>query len=117
MKRIALLFLVALGCVTLVHAQSSSNPTKMSGTVCDSSCIVQVDNASTCDKGCTVKSGEAVLVDDQGNVKRIANQNICKSHMGKHVTVMAVPSEQAREKQLAGQEQYFEVLQMEEQVE
>lgn len=117
MKRIALLFLVALGSVTLMYAQSASNPTKMSGTVCDSSCVVQVDNANTCDKGCTVKSGEAVLVDDQGKVMHIANQNICKSHMGKHVTVMAVPSEQAREKELAGREQYFQILQLEEQVE
>jgi hypothetical protein len=53
-----------------------------------------VDNLSTCDKDCTDKSGPAVLVDDQGNVMKIANQDMCMSHMGKHVKAMAMRMDQ-----------------------
>ncbi len=123
MQRIALLFLVALGCVASMHAQSSSGSMKLNGTVCDSSCVVQVEGANTCDKSCTVKSGEAVLVDDQGKIMHIANQDACKSHMGKHVTATvrsmdqppaaADPTEKQREQELQERQQYFEVLQME----
>jgi hypothetical protein len=31
-----------------------------------------------------------VLVDDQGNVRQISNQDMCKSHLGKHVKVTAM---------------------------
>jgi hypothetical protein len=41
-----------------------------------------------------VKSGQAVLVDDKGNVKNIANPDMCTSHMGKHVKLTAMPSDQ-----------------------
>ncbi len=123
MQRIALLFLVVLGSLTLMHAQNSTNTQKLNGTVCDASCVVQVDNAATCDKSCTVESSEAVLVDDQGKVIHIANQDICKSHMGKHVAATvkpmeqpaaaAAPTEKQREQELQGRQEYFQVLQME----
>ncbi len=124
MKRIALLVLVVLGSLTLMHAQSSANTQKVNGTVCDSSCVVQENELATCDKSCTVKSGEAVIVDDQGKLMHVANQDICRSHMGKHVTATvrpteqppaaAAPTEKQREQELQGQEDYFQVLQMEE---
>jgi hypothetical protein len=107
-----------------VHAQSSTNSQKLNGTVCDASCVVQQDNLATCDKSCSAKSDEAVLVDDQGKVMHIANQDICKSHMGKHVTATvkpmdqppaaAAPTEKQREDELQGRQKYFEVLQLEE---
>ncbi len=123
MQRIALLFLLVLGSLTLMHAQSSSDTKKLNGTVCDASCVVQANNLPTCDKSCTVKSGEAVLVNDQGKVMHIANQDVCKSHMGKHVAATvrpmdqppaaAAPTEKQREEELQGQQEYFQVLQME----
>lgn len=123
MQRIAWLFLVVLGCVAFMHAQSSNSKT-LNGTVCDSSCVVQQDNVATCDKSCTVKSGEVVLVDDQGNIMHVANQNVCKSHMGKHVkatvtgmdqpSAAAAPTEKQREQELQGKEEYYQVLQIEE---
>jgi len=64
----------------------------MRGTICRSSCVTVVDNLSTCDKSCTDKNSAAVLVDDQGNVQQIANQDMCMSHMGKHVKMTAVPT-------------------------
>jgi hypothetical protein len=90
MKRIAWLFLVVLGSVILTQAQSSANTMKMKGTVCNSTCVTKVDNLSTCDRDCTDRSGPAVLVEDNGQVNKIANQDICKSHMGKHVSAMAM---------------------------
>jgi hypothetical protein len=35
----------------------------------------------------------AVFVDDEGEVRQIINQDICKSHMGKHVKMKAVPED------------------------
>ena len=113
MRRIAWLFLVALGSVTLVHAQSSTNPMELSGTVCQSTCVSEVNSLATCDKACADTSGDAVLIDDQGNIMKIANQNICKSHMGKHVKIQAVPTEKEREKTLQEQQQYLQVLKIE----
>lgn len=69
MRRIAWLFLVVLGSVNLMQAQDSTT----SGTACQSTCVTKVDTVSTCDVSCTDKSGEAVLVDDQGKVMTIAN--------------------------------------------
>lgn len=114
MRRIAFLFLVVLGSVVFMHAQSSTNPMKLSGTICNSACVTRSadENVATCDKDCTDKSGKAVLVDDQGDVKRISDQDqsMCKSHMGKHVKMSAmrmepppsaaVPSEKAREEEI-----------------
>jgi hypothetical protein len=106
MRRIGWMFLVVLGAAGLMQAQSSSNAMEssksmeLSGTVCQSTCVSKVANLSTCDTLCTDKSGSAVLVDDQGNVRKIANQDMCKSHMGKHVKMTAVPSEKEREDSL-----------------
>jgi hypothetical protein len=106
MKRIAWLFLVVLGSVVFMHAQdsvNSMNTAKLSGTICNSACVTQVANLSTCDKECTDTSGKAVLVDDQGKVMKIADQDQakCQSHMGKRVNMMAtMPSEMQREQTL-----------------
>jgi hypothetical protein len=35
-----------------------------------------------------------VLVDDAGNIKKIANEEMCQSHMGKHVKMTAVRNDQ-----------------------
>lgn len=93
MKRIAWLFLAALCAVTLAQAQSSEKAMEMHGTICRASCVTQVNNVATCDRTCTDKSGDAVFVDDQGNLHTIAadSQDMCQSHMAKHVTMMAVP--------------------------
>jgi hypothetical protein len=91
MRRIGWMFLVVLGLACLIQAQSSSKSMELSGTVCRSTCVSSVgaNNVSTCDPLCTDKGGEAVLIDDQGNVKKIANQDMCASHMGKHVKMTA----------------------------
>jgi len=116
MKRIAWL-LVVLGSATLMHAQSSSKPMKMSGTVCNSSCVTQVDNLSTCDKDCTDTSGPAVFINDKGNVMKVANQDMCTSHMGKHVKLTAMGMDHpaaAAEPTEAQREQTIRIMELEE---
>jgi hypothetical protein len=77
---------------------------KMTGTICDAKCVTQSSNLATCDTSCTERSGTAVFVDDRGTVKQIANQEMCKSHMNKHVKMTAAPSEEQREETVRIQE-------------
>jgi hypothetical protein len=67
----------------------------MNGTICQSSCVTQVENLATCNKDCTDKSGEGVFVNDKGVVHPIAkeSQGLIKSNMGKQVKIKAVPTE------------------------
>jgi hypothetical protein len=88
----------------MLYAQEANSqqmkPREMSGTICNSSCVTKVDNVSTCDTQCTDKSGDCVIVDDEGNVKKIDNPSMAMPHMGKKVKVMAVPTEKQREDKL-----------------
>jgi hypothetical protein len=100
MKRAAWVVVGILCLASLAFAKDPKDKQKqmeMTGTVCNSKCVVQQDNLSTCDKGCTEKSGDVVLVDDKGKVMKIENPKMAMPHMGKHVKVMAVPSEKQRE--------------------
>lgn len=96
MRRIGWTLLVVLGWAGLVHAQSSSNKMELSGTVCKRACVTSAgtNNTPTCDPQCTLSNGPTVLVDDAGNVKKIANEEMCQSHMGKHVKLTAVHADQ-----------------------
>jgi hypothetical protein len=100
MKRIAGLFLLALCSAALMYAQNSSTPKEMNGTICDAECVTHsaMGNA-TCDPGCTIKGDRAVFVGDDGSVMQVQNQDICKSHMGKHVKMTYDPVGHATEKQ------------------
>jgi hypothetical protein len=99
MKYIVWLLLVVLGSATLLFAQDQNQQMtgkKMSGTICDSGCVTKQAGLATCDPQCTAKSGQCVLVSDNGKVMTIANQEKAMPHMGKHVTMMAAPSESQR---------------------
>ena len=91
MKRIAWLSVLALCSAALVCAQSASKAKQMTGTICDSGCVVQQADTATCNPACKHMRGEAVFIDDQGGVREIMNQDVCKTHMGKHVKMTAVP--------------------------
>ena len=102
MTRMMLLCVAVLCFTGLLYSQeASSNPNahEMSGTICNSACVTKAQNLSTCDTSCTDKSGDCVLVDDQGNVEKIQNPSMAMPHMGKHVKVHAVrvPTEKERE--------------------
>src|SRR5271169_2963463 len=107
MSRIAWLFLLVLCLAVFVCAQNSSGAQEMNGTICDSQCVVQQGGLATCDLTCTEKSGEAVFVGDNGTVMQVANQDMCKSHMGQHVKMTAKHVDAPAERQ---REQWIEIL-------
>ena len=120
MRRIVCILLAVLGSAAFMHAQSSAASantpaTTCTGTVCLSSCVVQVDNTPTCDPGCTNNRGVTELIDDGGTVMQVSNPNVCRSHMGKHVKVTFVPSEKVRESELKQQQEY-QIMQIEDEL-
>jgi hypothetical protein len=89
MKRISGIALFVFCAAMFIQAQNASTAKQMTGTICDSQCVTHQGNVASCDTACEQKSGMAVFVDDQGKVMNVANQNMCSSHMGKHVKMMA----------------------------
>jgi hypothetical protein len=100
MKRAAWVVVAMLCLATMMFAKEPKDKQKgmeITGTVCNSKCVVQQNNLSTCDRGCNDKSGDVVLVDDSGKVMKVENPKMAMPHMGKHVKAMCVPSEKERE--------------------
>lgn len=101
MKRTACLCLLFLFSAVLMYAQKSGAAREMDGTICYAACVTQQSDLATCDPTCTNQTGAAVFVSDNGHVMQVANQDMCKSHMGQHVKMTAKevkpPSESQRE--------------------
>ena len=88
MKQGSKLLIGILGSAALLFATDPNKETKTkNGSVCDAQCVTKVNDRNTCNPTCTEKSGEAVFVDDDGAVMKIENQEMAKSHMGKHVNI------------------------------
>jgi hypothetical protein len=87
MKRIATLFTIVLGSVML-YAQDTPKGHEMTGTICDSKCVTQSAGQSSCDMNCTQKGGDAVFVQDNGKVTKIANPEKVQGNMMQRVKVM-----------------------------
>jgi hypothetical protein len=100
-----MLFTVVLSLTGLIAAQDSSgtkkssNPQQMTGTICNSSCVTQVENLPTCDPTCTIDTGDCVFVDNQGTVTKVENPDKCKGVMGKKVKIKAAPKETEEQRQ------------------
>jgi hypothetical protein len=84
MKLIASLLTLVLGSAML-YAQEKSQGVEMTGTICDSKCVTQTGGQSACDLKCPQKGGDAVFIDDNGKVTKIANPQKVKGYKGKHV--------------------------------
>ena len=69
----------------------------MSGWLCNSKCVTQSAGHAACDQNCADKSGELVLVDDHGQVLKIANQGKVTSFAGKKVKMMCRPAKDAND--------------------
>jgi hypothetical protein len=96
MKRIAPLLAIVLGSIMLYAQQASQDIEKkeaqgieMTGTVCDSKCVTHTGSQSACDVKCTKTGGDAVFVEDNGKVTKIANPEKVKGYMGKRVKTKA----------------------------
>ncbi len=111
MRRIVWMLMLVLGSAGLMYAQSSA-PMKLGGTVCQATCVVASSpDLSTCDPLCTDKGGQAVFVDDQGNVRNIEDQTATPSSMAVPSSTVtppekAVPTEKQREDKLRIEELY-----------
>ena len=85
MKRIAWLLIAVLGLAISLYAEGTGKSMDMTGWLCNSKCVTQSAGHAACDQNCSEKSGDVVLVDDQGKVVQIANQDKVMSHAGKKV--------------------------------
>jgi hypothetical protein len=106
MKHAVWLLLGILCSAMMLFAADKSK--QMSGTICNSACVVHQSDLPTCDTECTDTSGDAVLVGDKGHVMKIENQQMAMPHMGQHVKMMAVPTEKQREESIRIMEFYNE---------
>jgi hypothetical protein len=84
MKRSAALLAIVLGWGMLC-AQEKPKGIEMAGTICDSKCVTQSAGQPACDVKCTQKGGDAVFIEDNGKVTKIANPEKVKGYKGKHV--------------------------------
>lgn len=87
MKRIAGLLVMVLGSAMLLCAQDKNKGTEMTGWICNSKCVTQNAGKAACDTNCADKSGDAVFIDDQGKVTKIANPAKVEGDTGKQVKV------------------------------
>jgi hypothetical protein len=83
MKRIAWLVIAVLGLGTSLFAADKSMD--MTGMLCNSKCVTQSTGHAACDSNCQEKSGDIVLVEDDGKVIKIANQEKVMPMNGKKV--------------------------------
>ncbi len=88
MKRIAWLLVSVLVSAISLYAEDTGKATAMTGSLCNSKCVTQSAGHAACDQNCADKSGDIVLVDDHGQVFKIANQDKVMSYAGKKVKMM-----------------------------
>jgi hypothetical protein len=87
-----LLTAVLISAVSM-FAEDTGKTADMSGWLCNNKCVTQSAGRAACDQNCADKSGDVVLVDDQGKVLKIANQDKVKLHAGKKVRMKCTPAE------------------------
>jgi hypothetical protein len=85
MKRIPYLLVALLASAISLYAEDMGKTNDMTGWLCNSKCVTKSATHAACDQGCTDKSGDVVLVDNHGQVFKIANQDKVMSQAGKKV--------------------------------
>jgi hypothetical protein len=91
MKRIACLLVAVLGLGISLFAEDMGKSTEMTGWLCNNKCVAQTSGHAACDQNCADKSGDVVMLDDQGRVFRIANQDKVKGFAGKKAKMKCRP--------------------------
>jgi hypothetical protein len=94
MRKIALLLISTLCSATLLVAaqdqnNSSTNPKEMIGWVCNAKCVDQSSGKPTCNQNCSEAAGEVVFIQENGQVTKIANQEIAQPMAGKKCKIKA----------------------------
>jgi hypothetical protein len=85
MKRSVCLMVGLLASALPLYAEDMDNAADMTGWLCNSQCVTRNAGHAACDQGCTDKTGDVVLVDDHGQVYKIANQDKVVLKAGKKV--------------------------------
>jgi hypothetical protein len=71
----------------LVAAQDANNSSKpaneMIGWVCNAKCVDQSSSKPTCNQNCSETAGEVVFIQDNGQITKIANQQMAQPMTGK----------------------------------
>jgi hypothetical protein len=91
MKKIAWLLATVLGLGISLFAEDMGKATEMTGWLCNNKCVAQAAGHAACDQNCADKSGDVVMVDDQGRVFKIANQDKVKGLAGKKAKMKCSP--------------------------
>jgi hypothetical protein len=91
MKPIAWLLVTVLGLGISLYADDMGKSTEMTGWLCNNKCVAQTAGHAVCDQHCTDKSGDVVMVDDQGKIFKIANQDKVKGLAGKKANMKCRP--------------------------
>jgi len=91
MKRIVFLLVAALLSVVSLYAEDTGKATEMTGWLCNSKCVTQSAGHASCDQNCADKTGDVVLVDDQGKIFKIENQDKVMGHAGKKAKMKCKP--------------------------
>jgi hypothetical protein len=91
MKRSVCLLVAVLVSALSLYAEDMGKTTDMTGWLCNSKCVTKNAGRAACDQGCTDKSGDVVMVDDHGQVFKIANQDKVMSNAGKKVKMKCRP--------------------------
>ncbi len=91
MKKMACLLAAVLGLGISLFAEDVGKATEMTGWLCNSKCVAQTAGHAACDQNCADKSGDVVMVDDQGKVFKIANQDKVKRLAGKKAKMKCRP--------------------------
>jgi hypothetical protein len=91
MKRSVCLLVAVLASTISLYAEDMGKASDMTGWLCNAKCVKQSAGQSSCDQTCTDKTGDVVLVDDQGKVFKIANQDKVVGHGGKKMKMNCRP--------------------------
>ena len=91
MKRSVCLLVALLASALSLYAEDIDKAADMTGWLCNSKCVTRNAGHAACDQGCTDKSGDVVLVDNHGQVYKIANQDKVMSQAGKKVKMKCRP--------------------------
>lgn len=74
MKRMAWLLTAVLVSSISIYAGDTGKASTMTGWFCKSSCVTQSSGHAACDQNCADKTGDIVLMDDEGHVLKIDRQ-------------------------------------------
>src|SRR5579863_3319534 len=83
MKPFALVLVAVTLAAVPMCAEDATKGAEMTGWLCNSKCVARTATQAACDQNCVDKTGDAVVVDDRGQVLKIANPENAVRSCGK----------------------------------